>query len=138
MFPDEFKYFSGDERDKYKKSRYTNILDLPIADIDNLYISKDLIFFSFNYHAIEYSLFYDRLQDKIQYGYLTNTDSFPLVQYNFLHIENNCMYSFAYPDVMIDFEAKSYKSRKKTVPSILTSLKPEDNPLLCIHHFSSK
>ena len=134
MFPNEFKDMSSDERKSYQKSRYSGFSELPIPGIDNLYISKDLLFFTFVYHMLEYSLFYNRLQDKLQFGYLKNTVQFPLAQSSHLLIENNSLYSFILPEDMIG-RAEDYKEQ---VPAILTSLKPEDNPLICVHHFSKK
>jgi len=137
MFPNELKYFSDDEKDNYKKSRYRNFFEMPIPDIDNLYVSKNLIYFTFIYHAFEYSLFYDRLHDITKFGYLENTANFPVAHSESLFIENDCLYSYVLPENALN-QAEFYQSRKESVPAILTSLKPEDNPLICIHRFSKK
>lgn len=134
MFSEEFKNFSTEEKNYYIKSRYTGFDALPINGINNLHISKDLIYFTFVYLTLQYSLFFDKKIEKFQLGCLIRTEKFPLASAEPLLVINNSLISFEAPD---DFSkiAESYERKNISVPQILKAIKPEGNPVLCIHHF---
>lgn len=132
MFTDDFKEYSQDERSAFIDRNYVNMCEMPVPGIDDLFVSDDLIFFSFVYSCAKNHLFWDRKQNKVQFGYLLSTPKFLLAQSNLLYVNKEYMVSFAFAEDVLS-SCAYFKKNNTAFPDLFLSLKPEDNPILCIH-----
>jgi hypothetical protein len=127
--------FSYDERKEYQKLHYSHICDTPVAEIDDLYLSDSLLFFTFIYHCFEYKVFWNRISQKYHAGYINISAEFPFANFHFLTIFNDQVIAYALPEDIHDFFGYSDESREKAVfpRNLLKQMEPTDNPVLCIY-----
>jgi len=93
MYPQDFKLYSDTERIDYLK-RYSDPMDYPIGRINNLFISEQLIFFTFVKGIFPYSYFKWINSNSAYTGSIINSKRFPLINSNVIYIDDNYYISY--------------------------------------------
>jgi len=131
MFPTKWIKYSDDERTDKIKSMYSDFWDLPIGRINNLYLSENVLFFTFVYRMLEHKFFLNRQTGKSLYGYISETEQFPLSNGHLLGIINDKIIMSSNADNILD--QMEYMKTHKFKINFKFDLQPEDNPVLSIY-----
>ena len=127
MYPETFKNYSDEERINHIM-RYSDPLQQPIGRIDNLFICDNFLFFTFVKGIFPYIYFKHTRQDGALVGSIINSRQFPLINNDFIYIDENTYICFCQAETIFSLDKKGIQ-----LPSNLRPIKIDDNPILGLY-----
>lgn len=127
MYPENFKNYSDEERINHIM-RYSDPLQQPIGRIDNLFICDNFLFFTFVKGIFPYIYFKHTQQDGAHVGGIINSRQFPLINNDFIYIDENTYICFCQAETIFSLDKKGIQ-----LPSNLRPIKIDDNPILGLY-----
>lgn len=123
MYPSDLKNYSDEERTNYI-TRYADPLQQPIGRINNLFICDNFLFFTFVKGIFPYIYFKHAKQEVAHVGSIIHSHQFPLINNDFVYIDENTYICFCQAESILSLEEK---------PHNLQSVKIDDNPILGLY-----
>ena len=127
MYPSDFKYYSDEERTNYI-TRYADPLQQPIGRINNLFICDNFLFFTFVKGIFPYIYFKHTKQDVAHVGGIIYSHQFPLINNDFIYIDDDTYMSFCQAETIFSLDKKEIQ-----MPKNLRTIKIDDNPILGLY-----